>query len=60
MRNQLEQSDLIQGFQVMCDTNSGHGSFAQVMVQEYIKDEVPKAPVVLYSIKNTNKFDLED
>ena len=26
------------------------------MINEYIKDEVPKAPIMLYSIKNNNVF----
>ena len=44
----------------MCDTNSGHGSFAQLMINDYIKDEVPKAPILLYSLKNSNTFNEED
>ena len=30
------------------------------MIAEYIKDEAPKAPVMLYSLKNDNKFNEED
>ena len=30
------------------------------MISEYIKDEVPKAPIYLYSIKNSNNFDSQD
>ena len=36
IRVQLEQSDMIQGFQVLCDTNSGYGSLAQIMIQDMI------------------------
>ncbi|CDW82252.1 UNKNOWN [Stylonychia lemnae] len=60
LRNQLEHSDLLQGFQFICDTNSGFGSMAQFMIQDYVKDEVPKAPILLYSIKNQNKYDEDE
>lgn len=56
IRWHLEQSDRLQGFQLMCDTNSGYGGFAQALLSEYIRDEAPKAPVLLYSLKNANTF----
>jgi len=30
------------------------------MIADYIKDEVPKAPIILYSLKNSNRFNDED
>jgi hypothetical protein len=30
------------------------------LVSDFIRDEVPKAPVMLYSLKNQNKFNEED
>ena len=36
----------------MCDTNSGYGGIAQILISEFIKDEAPKAPILLYSLKN--------
>ena len=60
IRFQLETSDRLQGFQFLCDTNAGYGSLAQVLITDFIRDEVPKAPVVLYSLKNHNKFNAED
>lgn len=41
----------------MVDTNSGFGSLAQYMLQDYVKDEVPKAQIMLYSLKNQNYLD---
>lgn len=44
----------------MCDTNSGFGSLAQILISEFIRDEAPKAPILLYSLKNSNEFNTED
>jgi hypothetical protein len=52
VRVQLENCDRLQGFQVWCDTNAGYGAVAQVLLSEFVKDEAPKAPIVLWSIKN--------
>ncbi len=60
IRFQLEQSDRLQGFQILCDTNSGFGSICQTLVSEYIRDEVPKAPLLLYSLRNNNVFKSEE
>ncbi len=38
-----------------CDVNSGFGSLAQFMLKDYIKDELPKAPVLLFALKNSNE-----
>lgn len=48
----------MQGFQVLADTNSGFGSMALLTINYFLKDEAPKAPVYLYSINNSNKFDI--
>lgn len=55
-RHQLEKSDMLQGFQVCADVNTGHGSLANMMATEYIRDEVPKAPILLYAIETPNPF----
>lgn len=52
VRNQLEQCDWLQGFNLAFDSNSGHGQLLSVLVQELIKDEIPKAPISLFAIKN--------
>ena len=44
----------------MCDTNSGFGGLCQTLVSDFIRDEVPKAPVLLYSLRNKNVFNQED
>lgn len=55
-RQQLEKSDLLQGFQVSADVNSGFGSLANIMTVEYVKDEAPKAPVFLYALEGANPY----
>eukprot|EP00347_Sterkiella_histriomuscorum_P022491 403338293 len=57
IRNQLEHSDLLQGFNITCDVNSGFGSIAQFMIQDYIRDEIPKAQIILQAIRNKNILD---
>jgi hypothetical protein len=44
----------------MVDSNSGYGSLAQILIKDYVRDEAPKAPILLYSLKNHNMFDAED
>lgn len=51
-------ADLLQGFQLTIDANSGFGSLGNQMITYYLKDEAPKAPVFVYSINNQNQFDL--
>jgi hypothetical protein len=56
LRLQLEQSDLVQGFQVSADVTTGHGSFTKILVEEFMRDEAPKAPVLLYAIEKENPY----
>ena len=42
----------------MADTNSGFGSMALLAINYFLKDEAPKAPVYLYSINNSNTFEI--
>lgn len=58
IRYQLEMADLVQGFQLSIDANSGFASLGKQMINYFLKDEVPKAPVFIYSINNQNRFDL--
>ena len=55
-RHQLEKSDLLQGFQLTTDVSSGFGSLTNMISTEYIRDEVPKAPIYLYAIESQNPF----
>jgi hypothetical protein len=48
----MEAADLLQGFQVTVDTNTGFGSLAKLIITYFLKDEAPKAPVFLFSINN--------
>ena len=57
IRYQLEMADLVQGFQLSIDTNSGFASLGKQMINYFLKDEVPKAPVYIYSVNNENSFD---
>jgi len=43
---------MLQGFQVTSDVTSGFGSLTNMMTTEYIRDEVPKAPLYLYAIES--------
>lgn len=52
IRYQLEMADLVQGFQLSIDANSGFASLGKQMINYFLKDEVPKAPVYIYSINN--------
>jgi hypothetical protein len=36
--------------------NSGHASLTQLIIEEFIRDETPKAPVLLYALESTNPF----
>lgn len=57
IRVQLEAADLLQGFKVLADSNSGFGSLAQQVVTYFLKDEAPKAPVYLFSVNNQYQFE---
>ena len=35
---------------------SGHGSLASIMIEEFIRDDCPKAPVMLYALEESNRF----
>ena len=56
IRNQLEISDLLQGFQITVDSNSGFGSLTNNMITYFLRDEAPKAPIFLYSVNNSQKI----
>jgi hypothetical protein len=60
VRQQLEVSDAIQGFQMYVDSNSGYSSLSSQIITYYLKDESPKSPVFLYSINNDNKVLIEE
>ena len=60
IRNQLEISDALQGFQLTVDVNSGFGSMANQIITVYLKDEMPKAPVYLYAVNNDNKLLIDE
>jgi len=38
------------------DVTSGHASLAQQLIEDFIRDETPKAPVLLYACEGTNPF----
>ena len=46
----------MQGFQLTTDVTSGFGSLANTMSVEYIRDEVPKAPLYLYALETSNPY----
>lgn len=35
---------------------SGHGSLTKILVNEFMRDEAPKAPVLLYALEGKNAF----
>jgi hypothetical protein len=47
----------MQGFQVTADVTTGHGSLANIVANEFMRDEAPKAPILLYAIETRNPFD---
>jgi hypothetical protein len=47
----------VTGFNIVCDTNSGYGSLGEAFITKLIKDELPKAPIFLFSIKNALKWE---
>ena len=49
-RFQLERSDRLQGFALSCDVASGHGALTSTLIEEFIKDDAPKAPVLLFAL----------
>ena len=55
-RHQIERSDLLQGFTLSADVMSGYGSLTDIVLNEFIKDDCPKAPVVLFALEERNRF----
>ena len=55
-RHQLETSDRLQGFQMTVDVMGGHGSLANILAKEFMRDEAPKAPIMLYAVESRNPF----
>lgn len=55
-RHQLENADLLQGFTLHSDVTSGYGSLSGLIMQEMMRDEAPKAPIVLFALENKNKI----
>ena len=51
---------MLQGFSVSADVTSGHGSLANMLSTEYIRDEVPKAPILLYAVEKANAYKKTD
>lgn len=45
VRLQLEICDLLQGFSLTVDINSGFGSLGNSIINNILKDESPKSPV---------------
>jgi len=35
---------------------SGHGSLTNILIDEFIKDDCPKAPVLLFALEEKNRF----
>ena len=35
---------------------TGFGSLSNMMSVEYIRDEVPKAPILLYAVESSNPY----
>jgi len=58
LRFQLENADYLSSFQLISESNSGFASVAQPTIQ-YIRDEMPKCPIFLYSIKNKLSFEAD-
>ena len=38
------------------DVTSGHGSLANIIAKEFMRDEAPKAPILLYAIETRNPY----
>ena len=38
------------------DVMTGHGSLANILAQEFMRDEAPKAPIMLYAVESKNPF----
>ncbi len=36
---------------------SGHGSLANILIETFIREETPKAPVLLYAAESRNQFE---
>ena len=48
----MERCDNLQGYHFTSDYNSGFASFTEEMIS-IVKDDSPKLPVLLFSIKNS-------
>ena len=46
----------MQGFQITADVQSGFGSLTNQISTEYLRDEMPKAPIVLYAVESVNPY----
>ena len=55
-RHQLEWSDRLQGFHLAADVTSGCASLTKIIIDEFVRDEAPKAPVLLYASEYSNPF----
>jgi len=53
---QLEQADRLQGFKLSADVTSGAGSLASLLIENFMLDEAPKAPILLYASEGSNPF----
>lgn len=53
-RHQLENADLLQGYSLAADATSGHGSLASILIEQFMREETPKAPVLLYVAESSN------
>jgi hypothetical protein len=45
-------SDRLQGYNLTVDASSGHGSLSSTIIENILRDETPKAPITLYSVKD--------
>jgi hypothetical protein len=50
----IEKCDQVQGIRLLVDSNTGWGSFAKEYIEE-ARDELPKSPLVLYSVTGKEK-----
>ena len=55
-RIQLEQSDLVQGYSLAADVTSGCASLANILIESFMNEETPKAPVLLYACEGRNPW----
>jgi hypothetical protein len=52
-RCQLEDCDRVQGFQVLCDCDSGFGGLTQDFLVEYVKEECRSASILTYGLMDS-------